>query len=78
MFTRLLLAVGAPLVAIVLWWTFVSPKSPVDNAVVKALVEAIVFGAAVLGLFAVDLPQLAIAFALVALVDGVLVRVLDV
>jgi hypothetical protein len=75
--TRLLLAVGAPLVAIVLWWAFVSPGAPVDNAVTRGLVEAIVFGAAVLALFAVDRPQLAIAFALIALVDSVLVRLLD-
>jgi hypothetical protein len=71
------LAVGAPLVAIVLWWTFVAPKAPVDNAVLKALAEAMVFGAAVLALFAVDRPELAVAFALAALVDSVLVRVLD-
>jgi len=36
-----------------------------------------VFGAAVLALFGVDRPQLAVAFALVALVDSVLVRLLD-
>ena len=76
-FTRLLLTVGAPLAAVVLWWMFVAPKAPVENALLKAVAEAIVFGAAVLALFAVDHPRLAVAFALVALVDSVLVRVLD-
>ncbi|HKF14317.1 MAG TPA: YrdB family protein [Gaiellaceae bacterium] len=76
-FTRILLGVGAPGVAIALWWAFVSPNAPVDHALSRGVVEALVFGAAVLALFGVDRPQLAVAFALVALVDSVLVRLLD-
>ena len=74
---RIVLGVGAPIAAIVLWWTFVSPNAPVENGVLKAGVEAMVFGSAVFALFAVDRPRLAVPFALVALVDGVLVRLLD-
>lgn len=73
---KVLLGLGAPAAAIVLWWVFVAPKAPVDYPLTRGVFEAIVFGAAVLALFGVDRPRLAIAFALIALVDSVLVRVL--
>jgi hypothetical protein len=41
----------------------------------QAIGEAAVFGAAVIALFAADQPVLAIVFAVLAVVDGVLVRI---
>ena len=74
---KVVLGIGAPLVAIVLWSLFVSPKATYENEVTRALFELLVFAAAVAALVAVDRSGLAIAFAAVALVDSVLVRLLD-
>jgi Protein of unknown function (DUF2568) len=71
----ILLGVGAPLVAAVVWGLFVSPKARYGSPIRQAVGEAAVFGAAVIALFAADQPVLAIVFAAVALADGVLVRV---
>ena len=72
--TRIVLGLGAPLLAAVLWGLFVSPKAKFGNDVVRAVGETVVFGGAVLALADAGLPQLAIAFAVVAVVDSVLVR----
>jgi Protein of unknown function (DUF2568) len=68
------LGVGAPLTAAVIWGLFVSPKARYGSPARQAVGEAVVFGAAVIALLDVDRPVLAIVFAAVALVDGVLVR----
>jgi hypothetical protein len=69
------LGVGAPLAAAVLWGLFVSPKARYGTPVRQAIGETVVFGAAVIALFAADQPVLAVAFAVIAVVDSVLVRV---
>jgi hypothetical protein len=69
------LGIGTPLAAAVLWGLFVSPKAKYGSPVRQAVGEAIVFGAAVVALFGADQPVLAIVFAAAAVVDGVLVRV---
>jgi hypothetical protein len=70
-----LLGIGAPLAAAVVWGLYVSPKARYGSPVRQAVGEAVVFVAAVIALLDADQPVLAVAFALVALVDGVLVRV---
>jgi hypothetical protein len=70
-----LFGIGAPLAAAVIWGLFVSPKARYGSATRQAVGEAVVFGAAVIGLFDADQPVLAIVFAAAAVVDGVLVRV---
>ena len=75
--TKILLGVGTPIVAAVLWGLFVSPKARFGSPVLKAVFEFVVFGAAALALVGADQVRLAIAFAVVALLDSVLVRVLD-
>jgi hypothetical protein len=47
-----LLAVGAPLAVVAVWWTFASPKAPYGGPVVRPLVKVLVFGLASLGLVA--------------------------
>ena len=73
--TAVLLGDGAPLVAAVVWGLFVSPKAKYGTPVRQAIGEAAVFGAAVIALFAAGRPVLAIVFAALAVVDGMLVRV---
>jgi len=57
---RWLFAVGAPALAATVWGLFVAPKArrPVSIPV-RLAIEAVVFGAAVAGLLAVDRPVLA-------------------
>ena len=73
----LLLGIGAPFVAALIWLLFVSPKAPYGSPIRQAVFEAAVFGAATLALVHAGRTALAIAFAAVAVVDSVLVRVLD-
>jgi hypothetical protein len=68
------LGVGAPLAAAVVWGLFVSPKARYGSPARQAVGEAVVFAAAVIALFDADQPVVAIVFAVAALVDGVLVR----
>lgn len=69
------LGIGAPLAAAAVWGVFVSPKARYGSPVRQAVGETIVFGAALIALIDADQPVLAVAFAVVAVVDGVLVRV---
>jgi hypothetical protein len=73
---KIVLGLGAPLLAAVLWGLFASPKARFGNAVRQAAVEIAVFGSAALALAAARHTQLAVAFAVVAVVDSVLVRLI--
>lgn len=73
---KVILGLGAPIGAIALWGLFVSPKARYGGQLTRALFELIVFGAAVIALFAADRAGLAIAFAAVAVVDSVALRLL--
>jgi hypothetical protein len=75
--SKSVLGLGAPLVAAVLWGLFVSPKARFQSPLLKAVFEIAVFGGAALALLAAGHAGLAITFAVVALLDSVLVRVLD-
>jgi hypothetical protein len=62
-----LLGFGAPAFAIAIWGAFVAPKARWPVTVPARLaVELVLFGAAVIGLFAIDRPLLAALLALAA------------
>jgi hypothetical protein len=67
---RLVLAAGAPAVAGVLWGVFAAPRAPVQVPALTLLVKVLVFGAAVLALFATDHRRLAITLAAAALLSS--------
>jgi len=69
---RLLLAVGAPLVAAVLWGVFAAPSAPVQLPALTLLVKVAVFGSGVLALVAAGHVRLAVALAAAALLSSVL------
>jgi Protein of unknown function (DUF2568) len=73
---KVVLGIGAPLVAAVVWGLFVSPKARYGSPLRQAAFEALVFGAAVLALLASDQAGLAIAFGALAFVDSVLLRLI--
>src|SRR4051812_24003380 len=69
---RVLLAVGAPLVAAVLWGMFAAPQAAFDVPVLALVVKLAVYGAAVLALVATGHPMLAVALALAATAGSLL------
>jgi hypothetical protein len=68
---QVLLGVGAPVVAAVVWGMFIAPKAryPVPLAVWIGL-QVVLFGAAALGLAAVASTGLAVVFAVVVVLHG--------
>ncbi len=69
---RVLLGVGTPVLAAVLWGAFAAPRAPVRIAGLAVAVKLLVFGSAVLALVATGHPRLAVTLAVVALLSSVL------
>jgi hypothetical protein len=72
--TKTALGIGAPLFAAILWGVFAAPRAPVSVPLVGLVVKVIVFGSAVAALYTTDHRGLAIAFAVIVLVNSLLVR----
>jgi quinol-cytochrome oxidoreductase complex cytochrome b subunit len=74
--TRVGLGIGAPLVAAVVWGTFVSPQAPVQlpGPLVLGL-QALVFGSAAAGLVATGHRTLALVFGAIIVINAVLMYV---
>lgn len=70
---KLALGIGAPLLAAVVWGFFIAPKATYHppTAIWIAL-QVVVFGAAVLSLFATHHPALGLALAILAIANGAL------
>jgi hypothetical protein len=69
----ILIGIGAPVFAILVWALFRSPKAVFKiDPFGKAIVEIFVFGAAALAWWDLGQPIVAIVFALVATVSGVI------
>ncbi|WP_254431418.1 YrdB family protein [Agromyces sp. Marseille-P2726] len=68
-----LIGLGAPALAILLWALFVSPKAVFRvDPFGKALVEIAVFTAAAIGWWMLGQPIVAVVFAVVAAISGIL------
>lgn len=77
-FTRVALGLGVPLIAAVVWGMFGSPAAPLPApGALRVLLEIVIFGAAVVALFAIGQPVLAVAFGIVTLANGILMAVWD-
>ena len=72
--TKTALGIGAPLFAAILWGVFAAPRAPVSVPLVGLGVKMTVFGSAVAALYTTDHRGLAIAFAVIVLVNSLLVR----
>ena len=76
--SRVLLGIGAPLVAAVLWGTIVAPGAPVSvPGALRLLVELAVFGSAAAALYSAGRPGLAWALGLAYVINRVLIFVWD-
>ncbi len=70
----LILGIGAPALAAAVWGVFVAPKARVHLPdATRQLVALAIFGLGAVGLAASGFPDLALIFALIAVVDSVLV-----
>jgi hypothetical protein len=68
-----LLGIGAPLAAAVVWGSFAAPKARIRLPMAGVIaVKALVFGSASAALFALGRPRLAASFAAIALANTVL------
>jgi hypothetical protein len=69
---RVVVGVGAPLVAALLWGTFAAPRALVHVPVLAILVKIVVFGCAVFALVATGHPWLGATLAVVAMLSALL------
>ncbi len=70
---NIVFGIATPVVAILLWALFRSPKAVLHvDAFVKALVEVLVMGAAAFAWWDLGQPAVAVVFAVIATVSGVI------
>jgi hypothetical protein len=74
--TKLALGIGVPLVAAVVWGVFVAPRAPVAlPGFMVLLLQVFVFGSAAAGLAATGHRALALGFAVVVVINAILMYV---
>jgi Protein of unknown function (DUF2568) len=74
--TKTVLGVGAPLVAAVVWGIFVSPRASVQlPGLLVLLLQGLVFGSAVAALVATSHLTLALVFAVIVVINAILMYV---
>jgi len=70
---NIVIGIGAPVIAILLWALFRSPKAVLRvDPFVKAIVEIVVMGAAAFAWWDLGQPIVAVVFAVVATVSGII------
>ena len=74
-FTSLLLGIGIPLIAAILWGLFAAPRAKYPNPLLKIAVNALLFGAAFFALLAKDQTLLAILFGVLVIANLLILRV---
>ncbi len=68
------LAIVMPLLVIVVWWVFASPKAPRGGPVVRPVTKVLVFGLAGIGLWAAGHHAWAVAFLVFSVVVNALAQ----
>lgn len=72
---KVVLGIGAPACAAVLWGLFAAPRAPVSVPLLGAGTKLLVFGSATLALYATDHGTLGLAFAVLVVANAVMVRI---
>jgi hypothetical protein len=71
---KFVLGIGTPLLVAIFWGTFVAPKASISvSEPVRLLLQLTVFTFAAIALYSSEQHKLAITFAIVALIDPILV-----
>ena len=74
--TKVVLGVGAPLVAAVVWGTFLSPRAPIRlHWGVVLVLQALVFASAAAGLVATGHRSIAVVFVVIVVINAILMYV---
>ncbi|MFQ6325618.1 YrdB family protein [Nocardia sp. CWNU-33] len=71
---KLVLAVGAPLLAAVAWGLFAAPNATFDNSLLAVATKVVVFGSAAVGLWAVSYRAAAVVFVAVLVANLLAIR----
>jgi len=72
------LCIGAPLFIAIIWGTFLAPKASVQlPGPIYLLLEIIVFGIATLAIYAIGYPVLAALFAIISVINRILLFVFE-
>ena len=72
------LGIGAPVLAVVVWWLFGAPQAMWHlNGIFRLLLEVIFFGSAAVALYTAGQHKLGVAFALLFVLNTVLVSLLE-
>lgn len=72
--TKLVLGLGAPLLAAALWGVFAAPRAPVSVPLARLAVQLVIFGSAAVALYATAHAELALTFAILVAVNSAMVR----
>jgi len=74
--TKVVLGVGAPLVAAVVWGTFLSPRAPIQlHWGVVLMLQGLVFASAAAGLVSTGHRSLALVFVVIVVINAILMYV---
>jgi hypothetical protein len=72
------LGIGAPVLAVVVWWLFGAPQAMWHlNGVFRLLLEVIFFGSAAVALYTAGQHNLGVAFALLFVLNTLLISLLE-
>lgn len=78
MFFKLLLGIGAPVLFVVIWSLFGSPKATFPlNGALHFMLEFVIFSLAVIALYAAGRTQLATIFAILIIINQILLSVFN-
>lgn len=73
LFSKIVLGIGIPLLIAMIWGMFIAPKASIPVLVpLRIFLQVIIFGSAVAALYLADQGRLALIFAVVALVEMIL------
>ncbi|MGE7602496.1 YrdB family protein [Peribacillus sp. NPDC097675] len=75
---KLVLGIGSPLLIAIIWGVFGSPAAPIPvQGILRTLLELLIFGLATLALYSSGKPTLAIIYAILVVVNRILIYIWD-
>jgi hypothetical protein len=71
---KIVLGIGAPVVAAILWGLFAAPRALVSRPPLRFVVKVLVFGAAAIALYVTGHHALAVIFAVIVIINSALLH----
>ncbi|WP_069187954.1 YrdB family protein [Bacillus sp. FJAT-27251] len=70
------LGIGAPLIIAIIWGVFGSPAAPIPvHGFIRLILEIAIFGLAIIALYGAGHPSLALIFAILVLINRILMTI---